>query len=395
MPIRPFAPGDVVLVQRLSRYATRFHIGRFLLQRSSPLQVAFSAYLPWAYKNNVTYVLRQEDNGLARAGFAQWQLHPNRAEADLMVLSPALDAPNGHPAIWHKLLAESALSLADQQFRRLYSELSDQPLLVNTFMQAGFHLYARETVWRLVTSPPGWLPPDVSALRPQTDQDKWALEQLYARITPEAVRQAEALGEEAEGKGDYFAPPILHNRHLHRPLSSFVLDGADGLDGCVQITWGEAAVWLRLWVDGNNPDTGHVHLLLRHGLQSIIESPVRGPVYIAVRDYQSGLSSIVEEYGFAPFTDRVRMVRPVWQRAKKTAESRLPSLEAVAKALPGSLVVPNATNDLVIRNQAVANQATTKKRRAVELLVPWMRTISDGIEKYSSVQRNSNKHRNL
>ena len=343
MPIRPFAPGDALLVQRLSRYATRFHIGRFLLQPSSPLQAAFSAYLPWAYKSSVTYVLRQENHGLARAGFAQWQLHPSRGEADLMLLSPALDAPNGHPAIWHKLLAESALSLGDQHFRRLYSELSDQPLLINTFMQSGFQLYARETIWRLVTAPVDWSPPDSTALRPQTGQDRWALEQLYARITPVPVRQAEATDAEGDGRSEQFTPPILTNRHLHRPLSSFVLDGADGLDGCAQIIWGTTGIWLRLWVDSNEPDTSRVHLLLRHGLQQIVESPVRGPVYIAVREYQSGLSSILEEYGFAPFTDRVRMVRPIWQRAKKAVESRLPSLEAVAEAMPGSLVVHQAS----------------------------------------------------
>ena len=341
MPIRPFAPGDALLVQRLSRYATRFHIGRFLLQPSSPLQAAFSAYLPWAYRSGITYVLRQEEHGLARAGFVQWQLHPGRAEADLMALSPALDAPNGHPAIWHKLLAESALALADQQIRRLYSELSDQPLLVNTFMQAGFNLYARETIWRLATESLAFSAAAGTGLRPQTGQDRWALAQLYARITPAPVRQAEAI----DGEGEQFAPPILTNRHRHRPLTSFVLDGADGLAGCVQIIWGQTGVWLRLWVDSNDPDTSRVHLLLRHGLQQIAGASVRGPVYSAVREYQSGLSSILEEYGFAPFTDRVRMVRPIWQRAKKAVENRLPSLEGVAEAMPGSLVMPQVSSE--------------------------------------------------
>ena len=293
-----------------------------------------------------------------------------------MVLSPALDAPNGHPAIWHKLLAESALSLADQQIRRLYSELSDQPLLVNIFMQAGFHLYARESIWRLATESLTVPVPSGMALRPQTGQDRWALEQLYARITPAPVRQAEAI----DGEGEQFAPPILTNRHIHRPLSSFVLDGADGLDGCVQIIWGKTGVWLRLWVDSNNPDTSQVRLLLSHGLQQIAGASVRRPVYIAVRDYQSGLSSILEEYAFAPFTDRARMVRPIWQWAKKAVENRLPSLEGVAEAIPGSLVMP---------------QATSERRGTVELLTPWMRTIPDSIEKISSVQRSSDQHRNL
>ena len=380
MPIRPFAPGDTMLVHRLSRYATRFHIGRFLLQPSSPLQAALSAYLPWAYKSGVTYVLRQEEHDLARAGFVQWQLHPGRTEADLLLLSPALDAPDGHPAIWHKLLAGSALFLADQQVRRLYSELSDQPLLVNTFLQAGFHLYARETIWRLVSGSPPFPAPDGAALRPQTDQDRWGLEQLYARITPAPVRQAEAVDGEGDGQGEQFKPPILTNRHLRQPVSSFVLDGADGLDGCVQIIWGRMAVRLRVWVDSNNPDISQVHLLIRYGLHCVREAGARGPIYMSVRDYQGGLSSALLEYGFAPFTDRVRMMRPIWQRAKVAVENRLSSLETVAEAMPGSLVLP---------------QATSESRGSVELLNPWVRTIRDGTEKIGSVQRSSDQHRNL
>lgn len=343
MPIRPFAPGDIFLIQRLSRYATRFHIGRYLLHPSSPLQAAFSAYLPWAYKNSVTYVLRQDEHGLARAGFVQWQLHPNRAEADLTLLSPALDAPHGHPAIWHKLLSESALFLAEQNIRRLYSELSDQPLLVNTFLQAGFHLYTRETVWRLVTSPLAW--PNAQeprTIRPQLSKDRTALEHLYARITPEPVRQAEAAEGDGERRGETPPVPILHNRHFHRPLSSYVLEGKDELEGCVQIIRGSNGVWMRLWVDSNNPDTQNVHRLLRYGLERVLDAPVRGPVYIGVRDYQSGMNSILEEYGFAPFTDRVRMVRPILLWAKKALENRLPALEAVREAVPGSLALPQA-----------------------------------------------------
>lgn len=345
MPIRPFALGDTLLVQRLSRYATRFHIGRFLLQPSSPLQAAFSAYLPWAFKSSVTYVLRQQGHGLARAGFIQWQLRVERAEADLKVLSPALDAPNGHPAIWHKLLAESALSLANLQIRRLYSELSDQPLLVNIFMQAGFHLYARETVWRLTGDVEAGPPVGDSGLRPQMRQDKWALEQLYARITPQPVRQAEAAEGESDSKGESLAPPILVNRHLHRPMSSYVLEGKDGLDGCAQIIWGKMGVWLRLWVDSNQPDTRQVHLLIAHCLHRIADARHRGPVYIGVRDYQGGTGPVLEEYGFAPFTDRVRMMRPIWQRAKKAVENRLPGLEAVREAIPGSLAMPQTSQE--------------------------------------------------
>ena len=55
----------------------------------------------------MTYVLRQEENGLARAGFLQIEVRPERTEADVVLLTPALAAPQGHPAIWQKLLSQS------------------------------------------------------------------------------------------------------------------------------------------------------------------------------------------------------------------------------------------------------------------------------------------------
>ena len=72
----------------------------------------------------------------------------------MTLLSPALDAPQGHPAIWQKLLSYSAQHIIHQEVSRLFSDLPDQPLLVNTFKQVGFALLTQVTIWRLFSDLP-------------------------------------------------------------------------------------------------------------------------------------------------------------------------------------------------------------------------------------------------
>lgn len=342
MAIRPFRFGDVVLVQRLLRYATQLNIEKTLLCPQSPLWTALGAFLPWGRTGTMTYVLRQDDNGLVRAGFVQIQQRPGRPEADVLLVSPALDAPQGHPALWHKLLAQSAQALVHRHITRLYSDLPNQPLLVNTFRQAGFSLYTRETIWRFILSPQAQSFASSTYIRPQCPEDERGLQQLYAHTTPRLVRQAEGDLCTEDVQTTNHKPPILA-RPSGGHMSSYVLDTAGSIEGCVQIVWGRNGSWLRLWVDTRQVDNQAIHVLLRHGLSEAARRPRHTPLYIGVRDYHGGLSPVLSEYGFAPFTDRARMVKQILQWAREPASQRLPALEAVREAVPGSLVVPKST----------------------------------------------------
>jgi hypothetical protein len=345
LAIRPFLLGDIFLLQRLSRYATQLHIEKSLLQHQSCMWDALRTVLPLGSSPGMTYVLRQEENGLARAGLLQLEVRPERPEADVVLLTPALDAPQGHPAIWQKLLAQSVQELVDRQINRLYTDLPDQPLVVNTFKQAGFQLYARETIWRLAALPYNWPLSSPTPVRLLRAEDHWHLSRLYNRITPISVQQAEGVViVEANELAENVTCPILVD-DLGLPRSQFVLDGRDGLDGCLQLIWGRLGTWVRLWADTNNPNTETIHLLLRHALSEIVEDQNTHPIYISVREYQSGIESILSDYGFAPFTDRACMVRHIWQWAYKPVTVRVPSLEPVRDVVPGSLVIPKAIGD--------------------------------------------------
>ena len=82
--------------------------------------------------------------------------------------------------------------------------------------------------------------------------------------------------------------------------------------------------------------------MLHHALAVVRESSMRLPVYIGVSDYHGGLEALLTEYGFAPFTDRAKMVRHVVQRVRAPACSKkyITALESVREAVPSAFVLP-------------------------------------------------------
>ncbi len=337
MSFRPFSLGDALLLQRLRNVSTPLQIERTLLESISPVRTAIRSCFPWYRHSSFTYVLRQEENGLAREGLIQLRIRPHSREADVTLLSPALDAPQGHPAIWQKLLTYSAKSIFRQNVCRLFSDLPDQPLLVNTFRQAGFVPLTQVTIWRLDSAP---LALSNTTVRPQQAADAPDLEKLYQRITPLPVQQFET-GLEPNHPEEDRIPPTLTNPH-HVPMSGYVLDDdrGPGLAGSVQLLWGKRSAWIRLWVDTNNPDPHNARLLLEFALQRIDEVPHVNRAYIGVRAYQTGLNAHLSDYGFAPFTDRMLMVRNILHWQRRTVDHRMPALESVREAVPGSLAIP-------------------------------------------------------
>ena len=337
MSFRPFSLGDALLLQRLRNYSTPLQIERILLESISPVRTALRSRLPWYRHSSFTYVLRQEENGLAREGLIQLRIRPHSHEADVTLLSPALDAPQGHPAIWQKLLTYSAQHIFRQNVCRLFSDLPDQPLLVNTFRQAGFVPLTQVTIWRLDSAP---LAPSESTLRPQRAADAPELERLYQRITPVPVQRLEVGLAPNQPDEDRISPILSNPHHVH--ISGYVLDDdrGRGLAGCVQILWGKRGAWIRLWTDTNDPRTHNARLLLGFALQRIYEAPHFHRAYISVRAYQTGLNALLSDYGFAPFTDRMLMVRNILQWRRRSVDQRMPALKAVQEAVPGSLAIP-------------------------------------------------------
>lgn len=334
--IRPFQLGDIFLIQSLGRHAAKLNTVQTLLQPQSMVWASLSAIVPWNDARVTTYVLRQQGHGLADLGFLQVQKRPGRPEVEIIGLAPGLDAPRGHPAIWEKLLAHHNAVAAQQQIARIYVDLPDQPLPIHTFHHVGFRTYTRQTIWRLARHEIAAQQHVITAdIRPQQKSDEWALTRLYTRVVPPSVQVAEGYPGEPGHK-----PPIL-DWWLSGASANFVLEQRHDVRGALQVVQGARGYWLRVWADFCDPDTQIVHQLIRHGLATIGQRAVHMPVYVGVCDYHGGLGSLLTEYGFAPITDRAKLMRPVMQWVREPALDSLTVLEPAKGVVAAPFIVPS------------------------------------------------------
>jgi hypothetical protein len=368
--IRPFQFGDIVLIQRMGRQATKLNTVQALLQPQSAFWASFTAIIPWNDAKVTTYVLRQQGHDLVGMGFLQVQKRPGRPELDIVRLAPGLDTPRGHPAIWEKLLSHHNAVATQQQIARIYVDVPDQPLPVHTFSHVGFRTYTRQTIWRLTAFDAiGVIPEPGTGIRPQSRLDEWPLRQLYARMTPEAVQVAEGVHTDQTGaKG---APPPILDWWQVGACSSYVLErravrGTE-LAGAVQIVQGHGGYWLQLWADMYDPNPAVVHQLLRYALAMVRRGPQggpmgravagarQGPVYIGVCEYHGALGALLSDYGFAPFTDRAKMVKHVLQWVREPALEIAPLREPAAHVVTAHFTLPVRPN-APLRQRTVAKE---------------------------------------
>jgi hypothetical protein len=353
--IRPFRPGDLYLIQRLNRQVTRFHTVQTMLDAHSVVQAALGSVIPWGDAKVTTYVLRQDGHGLVHSGFLQAQKRAGLAEADVLGLAPSLDAPSGHPAIWSKLLSAYLHDAMPQGILRIYADVLDQPLPVNTFAGVGFQAYGRQTIWRLFT-------PTVesyshlinSTIRLRSAADEWGLTQLYARVTPEHVQQAEGwFGLQGE------LTPLSKGWLADHALTYVLLEEGE-ICGALQVAPGYSGSWIQWWTDTLRPDLRWVQQLLCFGISVIRQNEWRTPVYLAVADYHGGVATLLSDYGFAPFSDRVKMVKHGAKWVRENATAPTAAIETTSEVVPTSYAPEAPSPNRVLRHVALVDKGSSK-----------------------------------
>lgn len=360
--ICPFQFGDIVLIQRLGRKSTKLNTVQSLLQPQSAIWASLSALIPWNKAKVATYVLRQQDHNLVGSGYLQALKRLGRPEVDIIELAPGLDAARGHPVIWEKLVAYYNTVAAQQQIERIYVDVPDQPLLVNTLSHAGFRTYARQTIWRLARHAlASYSYSAVADIRPQHKSDEWALRQLYARAVPKSVQEAEGCNSRSAPK-----PPILDWWQAGH-CNTYVLEQKGDVTGAIQVVHTERGNWLQLWADFYNPDVQPIQQLICHGLNELGVHALHLPTYVGVCDYHGSLGTLLAEYGFAPMTDRAKMVKPVVQLARvpvlQPSMNLKPAVPVVTSSfvLPAPAEMPMRPPHIVFGNEGFGNEGFDNK----------------------------------
>jgi hypothetical protein len=308
---------DLIAVKQLQSRGMQLDLERAVLWPHTPLHAALAPRLPYSMVSAETIVLYSNATGRSRAiGFLQARERRGRPEADVVFISPALDADEDAVSIWYRLLAECTRQIGERGGQRLFAQVPSGNGIEEVFRQAGFSSYAREDIYRLTEWPKNLV--KGSSLRHQRARDGWTLLRLYAQFTPRPVQIAEGmLSPEGQGgkMGDWWD---------QSSGSGYILEAENELVGAVRVRRGSAAYWLRFWL---HPQAQEQSETLVCGALSLLWAAPHRPIYCSVRDYEGGLRNDLQAAGFEYLLTRSLLVKHTTMRAKESVIKLMPALE--------------------------------------------------------------------
>jgi hypothetical protein len=295
--VRPFLPIDLPLVRRLTPFGVSFDSMTSLTRGVHSLGDAVWSAVPLADLGTPTFVLRQDD----RAYVGQFRHRSGEQHAHVTFIAPELDF-QGEMA-WLQLLDTMTQYAGRRGATTLKAEVAESESAFLTLRQAGFSVYARQEIWKRVAGP---VPTStVDMLRPETDEDAWAINGLYVSVVPRMVMQADMPPETGNG--------LIYERK-GRMLGYF------------SVQEGKCGIYVQSIL---HPDAYDEVYSILASLLSHIPHAERIPVYMPVRRYQEWLQGTLDYAGFAPWTTQAVMVKHTVARIEHPAFKPIPAIEGV------------------------------------------------------------------
>ena len=307
---------DLIAIQQLQRRGVALDLEGSVLWPHTPLRAALAAHWPLSPIGADTIILYPPARRGRAMGFLQEHQRRNRPEADVTFISPALDAHGDAVSIWYRLLAECTQHIGEMGGQRLFAQIAGTNGTEDVLRQSGFGIYAHEDVYRMTERPSNLA--KTSLLRHQRSRDGWNLIRLYTQTTPRPVQIAEGMLS-TEGQGGKMRDWWDQSRG-----SGYVLPAESELAGAVRVQRGSAAYWLRFWLHPQAREYGEA--LLR-GAISLLWAAPRRPIYVSVREYESGLRAPLEDLGFRYLYTRSLLVKHTTARVKEPFMKLVPALE--------------------------------------------------------------------
>ncbi len=276
-----------------------------------------------------TFVLDQQDNDKHIYGLVQVHFRSERPEREVVFMSPALDSGNGIHAIWQRLLNHVCIATAEQGALRVFARLQAQSDELQIFKTVGFADYGQEDIFRLSPTRPQPTIKSNLQLRPQQVSDDWALQKLYAVVTPRQVQNVEGLAQ-----AEWTLKKWRWGEQSR--LYGYVWEVDGELLGALHIRVGKHGYVIRTLL---HPDASDQAESLGQAILKMINPPTNLPLYFIVRSYESGWVPILPQLGFKPLTSQVLLVKQMAVRIRN-----VPILIPVLEKTVAERAVPTVVN---------------------------------------------------
>lgn len=309
MTIRPFSWHDVPLLFRLRKAGIclepRLGLTRGAGTFSHLLQDAF---IPGGCA--VTLVSRSDDKP---DGFGQILHRQDEPLASLVYLAPE-DILNRTDMI------EALSSAAGKRGAyNLIASISESHHGFETLRSIDFHIYARQTIWRL-SRKDGSTGHNVR-WQEWTPSDDSAIQSLYINLVPALVQQVETVPNRSSSRLVYW-------------------EGSDLL-GTVLLDRGPQGTWAQMLI---HPAAEKVHDLIASFIS--LSHTGLNPLYVVVRSYQSWIGPVLEASGFDSVHHQAVMVKRLAVGLRRPAVNHVPVMDSVRPEVTASITDWESTNTL-------------------------------------------------
>lgn len=296
--IRPFDWRDLALLHRMRSHGLCLDS---LLDYTRGPDAFLDALLdPFSPNRSTCTLIFRPDNDDQQPAVGQFTHRAQRPFAHLTFLGP-VEALSQNGSL--RLIEALSQAAGEQLVHHLIAEVDEECLAFEILRRAGFAVYARQRIWRLIKPPAEAAQALASAWRFESPADDSAIRGLYHNLVPGLVQQVEA-------------PPETSSRNL-------VHWDDDELLGFLDIMRGARGVWAQAYF---HPAVERVDDLLAAALVHF--NPVmKIPLFVCVRSYQAGLSGSLQHLGFEPCASQAVMVKRLTAAMRRPVVSSIPAMD--------------------------------------------------------------------
>lgn len=300
--IRFFDWRDVGLVKSLADRGVCLDVETGLTQGNHPLQHALVSYLmPLAGAPTLIWRADGDHNAM----FGQLSHRQGEDHARVLYIAPAAQADTDG---WPQLIERLAIEAGERRAQNLIAEVNEKSPECETLRQAGFAIYARQTLWKLAARQTVTQAGETVALRPAVRADSIGVNTLYSNVVPRLVQQVEPGPQ-----------------HIER---GYVLQEGGQLVAYLDVRRGPQGIWVEPFL---HPEAYDLSEAVLETCLQLLPSPSEKPLFLCVRRYQDWLQSVMPRVGFEPLGSQVVMVKRL---AVRITEPVLKPLKGVEGQVP-------------------------------------------------------------